>query len=626
MKIFISVLVSLLLFNSVLQAQDNQLQNQMNLAIQYYNARDFEKAAPLLLNVYKISNNSSFFKFYIESLIQLERYDEAIQQIQTDIKKQKQPRAELLINWGYVLKMQHKPEESRAKYNEAIDAVQPNKNDYLIAANAFINWQEYELAKNTYLLGEKALGQGQFDYELARAYSYTRDHKNMMEKYLDLIGSDETKLQLVESSLAGTMRLDVDDELLQSFREQTLKRIQANPEIVGYNRLLIWFFLQESKFQAALRQSIALDKRTGKEQDLIFQLGMMAMNNKKFDDAINAFDYLIGKGKENPVYAQALMFKIHTSYQRYTTETPGEKIEGEKLAQQFNEVIQVLGPNPAYTNLITEYAHLLAFHLDKSAEATALINKTLETRQLRGEDWGSLKTELADIYVYSDDPWEATLVYSQVIDALKTTALGDEVKLKKAKLGYYLGNFSWAKAQLDVLKASTSKLTANDAMELSLLIGNNLNLDTTAIPLTMFARADLLYFQNKNNEAMIVLDGLAKTYPYHTLVDDILFRKAKIELEHKNYAIAADHLQKIIDGFSFDLLGDDATFMLAELYYNHLNQKEKAKELYKSVLTSFPGSVFTEESREKYRELRAIYPDKETEPIKEDLFMKGEKI
>jgi tetratricopeptide (TPR) repeat protein len=197
------------------------------------------------------------------------------------------------------------------------------------------------------------------------------------------------------------------------------------------------------------------------------------------------------------------------------------------------------------------------------------------------------------------------------------------VKLKKAKLGYYLGNFSWAKAQLDVLKASTSKLTANDAMELSLLIGNNLNLDTTAVPLQMFARADLLFFRNKDKKAMATLDSLAEIYPYHTLIDDILFRKAKIEIDQQNYATAAEHFEKIISGFSYDLLGDDAHFMLAELYNYNLGEKEKAKDLYKTILTRYPGSVFIEESREKYRELRQIYPDKEPEPLKEDLFFKA---
>ena len=122
---------------------------------------------------------------------------------------------------------------------------------------------------------------------------------------------------------------------------------------------------------------------------------------------------------------------------------------------------------------------------------------------------------------------------------------------------------------------------------------------------------------------MATLDSLAELYPYNTLVDDILFRKAKIETEHKNYVLAADYLQKIVDGFSYDLLGDDATFMLADLFYNHLNKKEEAKDFYKEILTRYPGSVFTEESREKYRELRVIYPHKEPQQSPEEQLFNG---
>ncbi len=273
-----------------------------------------------------------------------------------------------------------------------------------------------------------------------------------------------------------------------------------------------------------------------------------------------------------------------------------------------------------HLNLLQENAHLLAFYLSKTEEAIALLDKGLAIPRLKPEQSGLLKTEKADIYVYANDPWEATLIYSQVIEENKTNSLGDDVKLKKARLSYYMGNFEWAKAQLDVLKASTSKLIANDAMELSLLIGNNLNLDTTAVPLTMFAKADLLFFQNKNNEAMTILDGLMKTYPYNTLIDDILYRKAKIEIENQDYTLAAEHLKKIVDDFSYDLLGDDALYMLAGLYNNNLSEKEKARDLYKQMLTQHPGSIYIEESRQKFRELLEAYPEKNNDQeLKEEL-------
>ena len=630
MKYFWIVLLFVFIFGGVSgQVNQNQVQTQIqtqsNLAFQYYNAREYEKALPLLFSVYEISKNATYFKYYLDCLVQLGRFDEAARHIQGELKKQRPEKPEFYVNWGYVLKVQKNPEASREKYEKAIEIVQPNKNEILILANAFMGWQEFEYAKQTYLKGEKMLGAGEFDFDLARTYSYLRDYNNMMEKYLDLVRVNEQQLPRVQSSLSSTMRLDIDDEMLGTFREQVLKRIQANPEVIGYNRLLIWFFLQENKFANALRQSIALDRRTGQEDAQIIQLGNMALNNKKYDDAKRAFDYLIMKGKENPFYAQSFALNMHASYLQFVNEKPNDKIEAEKVATQFKQGLDFLGISSATLNLVQDYAHLLAFYLDRTDDAIDLLNKAIEIPRLKPEEWGSLKAEMADIYIYANDPWEATLLYSQAIDANKNNSLGDDVKLKKAKLGYYLGNFEWAKAQLDVLKASTSKLTANDAMELSLLIGNNLNLDTTAVPLTMFSKADLLFFQNKNEEAMTVLNDLMELYPYHSLVDDILFRKAKIEADRQNYALAAEHLDKIVTGFSYDLLGDDAHFKLAELYNYNLGEQEKAKDLYKTILTRYPGSVFIEESREKYRALRLIYPDKEPEPemINEDVFFKG---
>jgi predicted Zn-dependent protease len=619
MKYFFFIAILLLSFSTVSgQRKPSALQTKSSLALRYYNAKDYEKAAPLLYDIYKTSRSSTYFRFYINSLIQLERYDEAEKQIQKAIKKQRTPKPELYIAWGYLLKVEGKIDEGIQKYNEAIDKTPNNRGQYLTVANAFLSWGDYEYAKQTYLRGREKLVDEQFNYELARVYSYLRDYENMMEEYLNLLRASPKQLPRIQSSLSSAMRLDIDNELRDKFRTQVLLRIQAEPEIIGYNRLLIWFFLQEKKFSSALRQSIALDRRTGEETAQILQLGSMALKNKKYNEAKKAFEYILAKGKENPYYSQAYLSNLHTLYLQFTAEFPDDIEQGKKLAANFKEGLNYFGISPATISLVLENAHLLAFYLDETDAAVEILNRGLKIPRMKPRQWGMLKTELADIFVYSNDPWEATLIYSQVIEGNKKNSLGDDVKLKKAKLGYYLGNFSWAKAQLDVLKASTSKLTANDAMELSLLISSNLEEDTSAVPLQMFARADLLFFQNKDSLAMATLDSISENYPYNSLVDNILFRKAKIEISQQNYTQAATYLKQIVDNFSYDLLGDDALFMLAEIYHYNLNDGEKAKKLYKEMLTQHPGSVFTDESREKYRELRKIYPDKID---KEEMFM-----
>ena len=623
MKYFLFITITILSFSTVSgQKKRTEIQTKSSLAIRYYSAKEYEKAIPLLQEVYKRTKSSTYFKYYINCLVQLERYTEAESEIQKEIKKQRTPKPEFYIHWGYILKVQDKLDEADEKYREAIDKIPNNKGQYLVAASNFLSWAEYNYAKETYLKGREELEGEQFYYELARSYLYLRDYDKMMEEYLNLLRQDVKQLARVQSNLSSAMRLDIDNELRDKFRKQTLKRIQAEPQVIGYNRLLIWFFLQEKKFSSALRQSVALDRRTGEEAPQIVQLGNMALKNKKYDDAKKAFNYLMEKGEKSLYYRQAYSLKIHASYLQFITEFPDDKEIGEKLANEFKQGLEFLGISPGTLNLIIENAHLLAFYLGESEAAIAILNRGLDIPRLKVQETGRLKTELADIYVYSNDPWEATLIYSQVIYYNKNNSLGDNVKLKKAKLGYYLGNFSWAKAQLDVLKASTSKLTANDAMELSLLIGNNLNLDTTAIPLKMFARADLLFFQNRDSLAMATLDSISEIYPYHTLIDNILFRKAKIEISQQNYPKAAEYLEQIVTNFSYELLADDALFMLAELYNYNLDEQEKAKDLYKEMLTQHPGSVFIDESREKYRELRKIYPDKEN-VNKEGLFMRA---
>jgi hypothetical protein len=614
------LLLNFVFQTALAQTQPTRLQSTTQLALSYYNAKDFEKAAPLLYEVYELSKNNYYFRLYLTSLIELQRFEEAEAQIKKEIKKLRSPSPELQIHWGYLLKTQGNKKEAEQKYTEALNMTSTDRPTIMMVANAFTQWQEFEWTKKVYLKARRENSEEHFSYELALAYMYLRDYEQMMEEYLNLIAHDEKQLQRVESALSSAMRIDVDNSLRTSFRTQVLKRIQAEPNVIGYNRLLIWFFLQEKQFAGALRQSIALDKRTGEEDMQIYQLGQMALNNSVFNEAERAFNYLVEKGENAPLFIPANEQKIHAAYLRFKSENNQSREEAKKLADMFEKGLETLGYIAATLNLIGDYAHLLAFYLDDSEKAISVLQKGLEIPRLRPEQSGILKTEMADIYIYAGDPWEATLLYSQVIESNKNNLLGDEVKLKKAMLGYYMGNFGWAKAQLDVLKASTSKFTANDAMELSMLIGNNLNLDTTAVPLQMFARADLLFFRNKEARAMATLDSIAEIYPYHSLMENILLRKAKIEIEQNRYELAAEYLQEITENHSYGLLADKALFMLAELNNYNLGEKEKAKELYRLMLTRYPGSVFVEESREKFRELRETYPDIITNP-QEELFL-----
>jgi hypothetical protein len=427
-------------------------QSMIQLATQYYNARDFEKAAPLFKDIYKVSNNRYYFRLYISSLTELQRFQDAENEIRSEIKRDRNPQPDLLVHWGYILKLQKLDSQAKEKFEEAVRSTPANRSSYINTANMFIQWREFEWAERLYKQGKKLIVGENFHSELASVYLYLRNYDLMLEEMLQLVKQDEKHLTRVQSNLSSALYLDIENGLRDKFRSIILKHIQSEPGVLAYNRLFIWFLLQERQFTAALRQYIALDRRTGTEEQQILALARMALGSHNYNDASAAYDYVLSKGTDNPAWTQAYMYKLYADYQYFTTNKAEDNQYGWNLATSFETGLETLGFSTASIFLVRAYAHLLAFYLDDAAKAVDILNKGMEVQGLPAMESGEIKTEMADVYVYSGDPWEAILLYSQVAEANRNNSLGDEAKLKKAKLGYYMGNFSWAKAQLDVIK------------------------------------------------------------------------------------------------------------------------------------------------------------------------------
>ncbi|MGQ7869698.1 tetratricopeptide repeat protein [Sunxiuqinia sp. sy24] len=587
--------------------------NKLQLANQYYRDQDFEKSAVLYFEIYKLSGGEHYFNMYLNCLLELKNYAQVEEAIKTQLRQRKNDPV-LFVQWGYLLSLQNQKEEANQKYEQALEMMPNSKGDCIRLANAFLSRREYEYAQQVYQLGRERMPNESFHYELARIFLYQRNYERMFQEYLDLLKMDDSNLGRVQSSMSTAFRLDVDNSLRDEFRVALLRQIQQEPQVSSYNHLLIWLFIQEKRFSQALRQSIALDKRIGSGDAQIANLARIAAGNDGIEEAIRAYDYLIEKGAAGEFYMEAYQGKMQMMYHQFVNSTEQYRDAG-KLQSQFEATFQVVGYQAETSYLVIDFAHFLAFYQHDVERASSLLQDQMTMSGVTPLQRDQLKNELADIHVLKDDLWEAILLYSQIIDDNKNNPLGDEVKLKKAKLGYYMGNLSWAQAQLDVLKASTSKLIANDALELSIFISNNTALDTTAVPMQLFAKADLYRFRKQDSLALIMLDSIEAQYSYHSLLDDIYFRKAKMLIDQGRFEQAAALLEKITSGFAYDLLGDDALFLLAELYEQKLDRLPEAADLYKKMLLQYSGSIYVEDARERYRRLRGDVPVNKEMPI-----------
>jgi tetratricopeptide (TPR) repeat protein len=214
------------------------------------------------------------------------------------------------------------------------------------------------------------------------------------------------------------------------------------------------------------------------------------------------------------------------------------------------------------------------------------------------------KMQLADIEVLNADIWEASIFYMQIDKDFKYEPIGQEAKFKNARIYYYDGEFDFAQSQLDVLKQSTTKLIANDAMQLSLLITENYGLDSNYEAMYWFSRGDLLIEQHKYDEAFVYFDSIQKVYNFHSLGDDILLKKSYAMQRQGKWTDAVDYLTELLKYYPFDILADDAVFQLGDIYQNQLSDNEKASEYYRKILFDYKGSLYTIEARKRFRILR----------------------
>jgi predicted Zn-dependent protease len=269
-------------------------------------------------------------------------------------------------------------------------------------------------------------------------------------------------------------------------------------------------------------------------------------------------------------------------------------------------VIKDEGINVNTADAVQNLALLEAFYLDDREKAKQGLENLINSPRMPKKTISETKLVLGDIYLLDEEPWEASLIYSQVEKAEKETETGHEAKLRNAKLSYFVGEFELAKGHLDVLKMATSREIANDAMDLSLLIQDNLELDTSSTAMELYAAIDLLMFQNKVNEALSAYDSMLVTYEGHSLTDEILWQKSQLLLKLGKYQEAVKQLEIILKDYLFEITADDANFMLGEIHEKYLNDKEKAMEYYQNQFTKteFDGSLYMVEARKRFRKLR----------------------
>jgi tetratricopeptide (TPR) repeat protein len=491
------------------------------------------------------------------------------------------------------------------EFKNAIEKLPNNQGQIGEIAYALFRRNQTEFAIQAFLRGRQILNNPQaFAFDLGTLYEMSGRFADMANEYLNILEQNPHFLSVVQQRIQVILSNDTGEKRASAeIRRTILDYIQRNPQSRTAQDFWIGLLLSTEDFETALTFARAYDRRFGDDGRMVMEVAQVAQNSNS-NVAERAYQFLVSKGPMSPFYIDARMGLLSYYYQRITTSPVVDEKALLALEKEYENLLKNYHVSANTVPLIRDYARILAFYRNDFERADSLLKMAMNIPNLSRRIQADVKLDLADIYLFIDEPWEATLLYSQVEKEFKHDEIGFDAKLRNARLSYYIGEFEWSLAQLDVLRAATSKLIANDAMELSLLIRENADFDGEFMNLKLFAQADLLIYQRKYDEALQILDSIRKRNFSHSLFDHILMKRAEIALKFGKTEDALEYLERIYTHHADDLLADDALYLAARINEEQLNRIVTALALYEQLILEHPSSLFIPDARRRFRELR----------------------
>lgn len=603
MKKVISLHFVLLACLLALQSFGQDKDTREQLAVQYFQEEEYEKALPIFEELFNNDPSSTYlYEYYLNTLVNLQQYDDAENMLKKQVRKRSNPQR-YQVDLGHIYELQNEKDEAEETYDEVIENL-PSKEDQIqIVANTFKNYGKTSYAIQTYQKAREILNSpNQFSAQLAKLYRSDGQYEAMFKEYLTWLEQDSDAQDRIQKEL---QELVMQPDPYGTFKNLLLSEIQNNPGKAKYIEMLSWLFIQNKDFKSAFMQLRALDQRL--EKDLgkrLLNLADVCIKNQAYGIAENLYGYIVNKGEANPFYPNAKKGQLDVQYNRITEHGNYDSQDVKDLVTSYQDFMESDAFNYSeWGEVVLRLSEMKAVYQDQVNDAIKLLENMINS----GADESLIakaKIDLGDYAILKGDLWDATLYYSQVEKMFKNHPLGNKAKFRNAKLSFYKGEFDWAQAQLKVLAGASSKLISNDAIQLRMLIKDNRGLDTTEVPLKMYARADFHIFKNNYDRANKTLDSILSKFPEHNLTDEIFYAKARMHFNRQNYDSAASYFKKVHENHGDDILGDDALFRTAEIHHYNLNNQQKAQNLYEQILLKHKGSVYKIEARKRFRKLR----------------------
>ncbi len=591
------VILVLLAFIPVWQmAQTGELE----LAEQYYKDEDYQNALALYSKLQKKDPSVRLFNQRLVSCFrELEQYEEGIDFLSRAMRKNPEDHV-LSFMMADLMRLNGDTDGAVEMEKKVIFSDLRSEAEFMEAGGYNYKKGREDLALQSYIQARKTLKDKYvFSSEIANLYGQAREYTLATQEYLTMLQKRLERAEIIKINILNL----VNDESKEEIETVLLAEVQKNSKDRELRDLIYEFYVLIGNFHEAFTQVKSIDRLQNNQGALVYNFAMTLRNNKEYRLSNKALDYIIENYENTSFGDKAYQEKtVNTELVAFET-LPLDTSLIREAVNSYEDLLTKRGRLPQYFEAMYRKANLQAFYLFDLAGANEELDRILS---LGIPPQLSAKANLlyGDVLLMQKEYNKSKLRYNSVAEAFKEGQTGAMAKYKQGRLSYFKGDFEYSKARLKTIKDNTSNDISNDAIQLFLVIQDNIGLDTTTTALEQFAQAQLMVFQRDFDPALELLDSILFAFPNHTLTDDILWEKASIFEQKNNIPKTLEFLESIITEFPTDIYGDDALYKKAQIYDFTLNDKEEAMKLYIKFLRNYTGSLYIVAVRKRIRELR----------------------
>lgn len=587
------------------------INNKIMLAQSFEQAGDYDKAITIFEEIYSVQpQNYLVFESLNRVYVQSKKYESSGKLIETRIKNNPQD-VNLFGMLGTTYYQMGNESKAYETWEEGLKILPENQMQYRVIANYAIQRRAFDKAID-YLKRGKAISQNPdlFSYDLANIYALTMQFKEAAEEYCLILNLQPTQLSAVENRiLTYSNKPGALSQTIEVFENWN------KGDNISFDYLLARLYVEAKLFDKAYSIYLSIDERQQNKGLELYNFAQIVFNEDEYLLASKVYKDIINKYPESLYSSSSKLGYAKTLEAILDKETSLVNPNWKPLSQSYvTDTIQTNRVINSYIELSNAYPYSdIAFEsyfrigkiyftkLGNLGEAKKYFEKILKDASMSRFAVESSE-QLGKIFVIEGDLEKAKDNIEKIISNGKSA---DEnrnyANYQIARINLFEGKVADAKAKLGNIISNLKDNTANDAIELSLLL-NTASSDSSN--LLKFGDAEFLTEQKKFSEASEEYKRIASDPNAFILHHISKLREAEAELAMDNLDKSIGLLEKITEEAEKNIYADKALYLLSRIYQYGKKNYPKAIESYELLLAKFPNSLYQDDSRNAIIELR----------------------